>query len=138
MATDKFDLWKAEADRFLQNPATQVVDMNEFARRIVELVGEVRCRNELGRCVWLPMLLWCPCCQARHIDEGEWAKAPHHTHACQHCGMVWRPAVENTVGVRFLPGFQNVEVKVTTRWSTLRAATGVVSGKPADVVEDTP
>lgn len=31
----------------------------------------------------------------------------HHTHACQSCGMVWRPALVATVGVRFLPGFKN-------------------------------
>ena len=55
----------------------------------------------------VPMLLTCPSCGERHIDEGEWAEKPHHTHACQHCGHVWRPAVINTVGVRFLPGFKN-------------------------------
>ncbi len=55
----------------------------------------------------IPMLLWCPSCRARHIDEGEFATKPHHTHACQHCGMVWRPAVIATVGVAFLPGFKD-------------------------------
>jgi len=54
-----------------------------------------------------PMLLWCPACGERHIDEGEFATKPHHTHACQSCGMVWRPARVNTLGVRFLPGFKN-------------------------------
>lgn len=39
----------------------------------------------------IPMLLWCPECGARHIDENEYATKPHHTHACQGCGMVWRP-----------------------------------------------
>jgi len=56
----------------------------------------------------IPMLLWCPECRARHIDEGEFETKVHHTHACQACGMVWRPAVIATVGVRFLPGFKNV------------------------------
>ncbi len=55
----------------------------------------------------IPMLLWCPECSQRHIDEGEFATKPHHTHACQHCGHVWRPAVIDTAGVRFLPGFKN-------------------------------
>lgn len=55
----------------------------------------------------IPMLLWCPACGERHIDEGEFATKPHHTHACQHCGMVWRPAIVATVGVGFLPGFKN-------------------------------
>ncbi len=55
----------------------------------------------------IPMLLWCPGCGARHIDVGEFATKKHHTHACQSCGMVWRPAVEATTGVQFLPGFKN-------------------------------
>lgn len=55
----------------------------------------------------VPMRLVCPACGNLHIDEGEFATKPHHTHACQHCGEVWRPAVVATVGVRFLPGFRN-------------------------------
>ncbi len=55
----------------------------------------------------VPMLLWCPECGERHIDEGEFAERAHHTHACQHCGHCWRPAVVPTVGVQFLPGFKN-------------------------------
>jgi hypothetical protein len=55
----------------------------------------------------VPMLLWCPICGERHIDEGDFATKPHHTHACQYCGLVWRPAIMNTVGVEFLPGFKN-------------------------------
>jgi hypothetical protein len=51
----------------------------------------------------IPMLLTCPACGERHIDEGEFAKKPHHTHACQSCGVCWRPAVVHTVGVQFLP-----------------------------------
>ena len=55
----------------------------------------------------IPMLLWCPICRGRHIDRGEFATKPHHTHACQECGHVWRPAIVATVGVQFLPGFKN-------------------------------
>lgn len=56
-----------------------------------------------------PMVLTCPAkgCDERHVDEGEWATRIHHTHACQQCGHVWRPAVFPTVGVRFLPGFKD-------------------------------
>ncbi len=53
------------------------------------------------------MLLWCPMCHARHVDEGDFATHPHHTHACQTCGLTWRPAVVDTVGVAFLPGFKD-------------------------------
>lgn len=55
----------------------------------------------------VPMFLTCPRCNARHIDEGEFATKPHHTHSCQGCGMTWRPAVVPTVGVEHLPGFKN-------------------------------
>lgn len=63
--------------------------------------------GELGA---TPMRLNCPECGELHVDEGEFATKPHHTHACQACGAVWRPAVVCTVGVRFLPGFKS-EVK---------------------------
>jgi predicted RNA-binding Zn-ribbon protein involved in translation (DUF1610 family) len=61
----------------------------------------------------IPMRIPCPGCGALHIDEGDFATKPHHTHACQECGMVWRPAVADTVGVRFLPGYKN-SAKETT------------------------
>lgn len=59
----------------------------------------------------VPMLLCCPSCGARHVDEGEFAVKAHHTHACQTCGMCWRPAIRPTIGVRFLPGFKNETVR---------------------------
>lgn len=55
----------------------------------------------------IDMRLNCPSCGELHIDEGEYASKAHHTHACQFCGMVWRPALVYTRGVRFLPGFKN-------------------------------
>lgn len=57
----------------------------------------------------IPMILTCPAqgCGARHIDAGRFAIHPHHTHSCQACGFTWRPAVEPTVGVQFLPGFKD-------------------------------
>jgi len=57
----------------------------------------------------IPMILTCPACRARHVDRGEFETKPHHTHACQDCGMVWRPAIYPTVGVQFLPGFKDPE-----------------------------
>ena len=59
----------------------------------------------------VPMRLPCPSCGELHLDEGEFAKKPHHTHSCQKCGLTWRPAVVHTVEVRFLPGFKNPETK---------------------------
>ena len=57
----------------------------------------------------IPMLLWCPECGIRHIDVGEFKTKVHTAHACQNCGLVWRPAIVATVGVQFLPGFKNDE-----------------------------
>ncbi len=94
-------------------------DMEGFA---VEWDGTLVLLDECGtyryppggvfRVEWLsadpiPMFLTCPQCGERHIDEGEFATKPHHTHACQACGLAWRPAIVPTVGVRFLPGFKN-------------------------------
>lgn len=55
----------------------------------------------------VPLIINCPSCGERHIDVGEFATRLHHTHACQHCGLVWRPALVPTVGVQFLPGFND-------------------------------
>jgi len=55
----------------------------------------------------IPMILACPRCGERHIDEADFAEVAHHTHACQSCGVVWRPAKVNTHGVDFLPGYRN-------------------------------
>lgn len=63
----------------------------------------------------IPMLLWCPMCSARHIDEGEFVTKIHATHACQNCGLPWRPAIEPTVGVQYLPGFKNGDPKEALR-----------------------
>src|SRR6266850_8084988 len=62
-------------------------------------------RAELRKAEPIPILISCPDCGTRHVDVGEFATKPHHTHACQTCGLVWRPAIGPTVGVRFLPGF---------------------------------
>ena len=55
----------------------------------------------------VPMILHCPECRTRHVDAGDFATKPHHTHACQGCGLTWRPAIGPTVGVQFLPGFKD-------------------------------
>ncbi len=77
----------------------------------------------------VPMLLFCPMCHTKHIDEGEFATRVHTTHACQgwvtisseqklgvhhqrRCGHVWRPAIVPTVGVEALPGFINEPTSV--------------------------
>lgn len=60
-------------------------------------------RHDPDQSTAIPMLLWCPVCHARHIDEGEFAAKSHRTHQCSSCGLQWRPANVATVGVQFLP-----------------------------------
>lgn len=83
-----------------------VDELCEELDAVAVFLGENRYSGSGSRPV-VPMLLHCPWCNERHIDEGEFASRPHHTHSCQECGMTWRPAVVDTVGVRFLPGFKN-------------------------------
>lgn len=77
---------------------------NALAHRILDFLNK-----ENGAPDPIPMYLLCPKCGGRHIDTGEFATKPHHTHACQFCGLTWRPAIVPTVGVQFLPGFKNEE-----------------------------
>lgn len=67
-------------------------------------------RGKLTASAPVPMRLVCPSCAVLHVDEGEFATRGHHTHACQNCCHVWRPAIVDTVGVRFLPGLKNEPV----------------------------
>jgi hypothetical protein len=53
----------------------------------------------------MPVILFCPNGH-RHVDGASFTK-PHHTHACQTCGIVWRPMIERTVGAQFLPGYKD-------------------------------
>jgi hypothetical protein len=62
----------------------------------------------------VPMILSCPACGARHVDVGVFATKRHHTHACQGCGLVWRPAKCATVGVQFLPGYRDGDAPEAT------------------------
>jgi rubredoxin len=87
------------------SPAFGHADGSRECRPLIEpIVIET---GKLGATYTIPMILHCPACSGRHIDEGEFANVPHHTHACQHCGLVWRPAKVNTHGVQFLPGYSN-------------------------------
>ena len=70
-------------------------------------IHDARIADVVENATPLPVVIHCPECSERHIDDGEFATKPHHTHACQNCGLVWRPAIQCTVGVRFLPGFKN-------------------------------
>lgn len=86
---------------FVSNPEEAMYIDGVSPDIVLALVEELRAARAP-----IPMRLICPECKALHIDEGEFATKPHHTHSCQECGLTWRPAVVATVGVRFLPGFK--------------------------------
>jgi len=72
-------------------------------------LARLRERSGLGICELVAILDGRPW---RHmplsdVDQGEFATRPHRDHACQACGFVWRPALVNTVGVQFLPGYKD-------------------------------
>ena len=99
----------------VENPDATSVNVNAYVAALDEIV-----RLSAPRV----MLLWCPQCNARHIDEGEFATKPHHTHACQSCGHIWRPAIEPTCGVRFLPGFKSEKAAPTKGFCPLSVPFG--------------
>jgi hypothetical protein len=104
------DLLGADCSRFAVAPLAARL-LRERAAEITRLHAELT-RSRVTPSVALPdapipLRLPCPRCHELHLDHGELAAKPHHTHACQACGEVWRPAIVSTVGVRFLPGFKD-------------------------------
>ncbi len=87
--------------------ASDSVELLKQAIRYLRSEGNLRTSVEPPP---VPMLLFCPTCGKQHLDKGAFAHRLHATHACQHCGMVWRPAIVRTVGVQFLPGYRTHEV----------------------------
>jgi hypothetical protein len=99
--------WKAEWEKLRAHHLDQT---NLLFDLLQELANRVKAGSSAAACpevLPLEQIMHCPLCNARHIDEGEFAEKPHTTHACQSCGHAWRPAVEPTVGVKFLNGFRN-------------------------------
>lgn len=48
------------------------------------------------------MIIPCPACGRRHLDEGPWATRVHTSHLCLFCGVIWKPCNLPTVGVASL------------------------------------
>lgn len=58
----------------------------------------------------IPMILNCPCCGERHIDEGDYATLPHKDHACQKCGV---PVVKTLLVYNSYRGIKMIDISVT-------------------------
>lgn len=97
-------------EQALYDYQTTAIGLRDTERAIIErLIEEVRDCWAERKGAPIPLILTCPCCGERHIDQGLFATKPHHTHACQHCGVVFKPALVHTVGVQFLPGCKDGE-----------------------------
>jgi hypothetical protein len=100
MSDAAFEGWLARLDANTPSGTLDLIDPADRARLRIAF-------EELDLRAPISMFLTCPKCNTRHIDEGDFATKPHHTHSCQGCGLSWRPAIGPTVGVAFLPGFKN-------------------------------
>lgn len=118
--------WTDSLERMAQAKERHAADCRDGNHTFVMGAGKcLHCdavRLLIPPAVPIPMILHCPgvkadgtVCGARHVDVGIFATKHHHTHSCQMCGFTWRPAVVNTVGVQFLPGFKNE----TLEWERL-------------------
>jgi hypothetical protein len=99
----------AQHDRLTAEFTARGSELGALRDRVSHLQSVVDLRTETWTETPVPMVLHCPECGLRHIDSGAQAERAHRTHACQHCGFLWAPAVVATVGVQFLPGCKNVE-----------------------------
>ncbi len=94
--------------RLTDRPEALILEKNRFGSTgLFEHADTLRKQLAAREPEPVPLVLFCPQCHARHLDEGENATRPHRTHACQSCGFLWAPAVVPTVGVAFLPGCKN-------------------------------
>lgn len=110
MSTTPIDANREMAEKLLKILAEETKDQQTKVILVASVLASVK-SEAAKECVAtpVPMLIYCPECGARHIDEGAFATKSHHTHACQTCGACFRTAIVPTVGVRFLPGFKNAE-----------------------------
>lgn len=71
------------------------------------------------------MILNCPACGARHVEDKKSERAGHAVHDCHFCGVKFQPALVHTMGVKFLTGADGEAVV------TLQAAVTVEKVKSA-------
>lgn len=91
--------------------AAGALSIGNLPRAVDLVLKELRRMPSKKPAELLELLLFCPRCKEQHIDEGEFATRAHKDHACQHCGLVWRPCKQPSVGVQFFTGYKNSEPK---------------------------
>lgn len=89
--------------------ATGALGIGNLPRAIELVLKELRRREpkEEPEGSPLELLIHCPRCKTQHIDEGRFATHPHKDHACQDCGLVFRPCKLPSIGVQFFTGYKN-------------------------------
>jgi hypothetical protein len=91
--------------------AVQPVDCGEAGHDEGRCGNASCCKNAAAQPP-IDMVLHCPKCGLRHVDEAEgegdeattqrldvWRNPPHRSHLCHGCGHIWRPADVPTNGV---------------------------------------
>jgi hypothetical protein len=107
-----------------------------------EILAGILSRSKGGETASIDMVLFCPACGFKHIDEPElpylpdnatveddaaiiattWTNPPHRSHLCSSCGHVWRPADVPTNGVEAV----KTKGKADSALSSSAAGSGVV------------
>lgn len=86
--------WEAARAALSDAPAaaapTEEKHVDEIIRDDLLKMQNPLTRRERGPEPTFRAPLYCPRCQTPHVDEGDWAKRPHHEHLCSGCGETWR------------------------------------------------
>jgi len=87
-------------------------ELHDFVLQLMEIVPQVIGDLKNAR---VPTELFCPMCNHKHIDQGDWEhKIPHRKHQCANCNHIWQPFAVGTVGVAYghavLPVAEHIQV----------------------------
>ena len=116
-------LWRAaddprSDDRYRDYRDEYRADAEAALLRLTEQNAGLREESERLRNIPVDVVLHCPVCLERHVDQPQpekgWTNPPHRTHECQHCGHLWRPYDVATNGIAMLP-------EQLASWNALKA-----------------
>lgn len=85
----------------LANPELSPI-VRDIIEPMLEALLQAWAENEKAKNARVPTEIFCPLCNHKHVDQGEWAhEIAHRKHLCAQCGHVWAPYDVGTVGVSF-------------------------------------
>jgi hypothetical protein len=95
------------------------VNMSAVDRELIESMLDALLKawadNEKAKNARVPTEIFCPVCNHKHVDQGEWAhEIAHRKHLCANCQHVWAPYDVGTVGVSFgaadMPAAEKIQI----------------------------